>query len=327
VVGKGEDDDDKKKDKKHQAMLKRMKDEQDAIQRDIEFKAKLQYEADKSSRNEEDRQKLDAEYRAQEALRRVQTQFTDENGLILKYNQLTIAQQARVKQEEIYIATTKENELTAIAKKFAEERANQLKEQITKTHELANQLKVTELQAQINTAQRTGDTQQAYILQRQLLQQHNIMSLEAIETRYWTEKEKLKNNKDALTVLDKNYAQEQINLKKQTDAQLDQLDAQHNEQTKKRIAANELERQRLQVSADETEGKDPLQSKLALLNSEMLAELQVANLTEQEKANIREKYRQQELELNKQHVFEVGQRIVQKYSEAFNSIAGFFKQT
>lgn len=316
---------DKDYEKYKKERIKRLKDEQDDLQKSIEIQAKMIFEADKARASEEDKQVIEAERKAEENLQRVHTQFTDENGLILKHYQLTIAQKQQLRREEKNIETTLKNEVLGIRKKFAEERANQLKEQITKTHELANQLKVTELQAQINTAQRTGDTQQAYLLQRQLLQQHNIMSLEAIETRYLAEREKLKNNKAALTELEKNYAQEQINLKKQTVAQLDQLDAQHTEQTKRRITNSELERQRLQVSADETEGEDPLQSKLALLNSEMLAELQVVGQTEQEKANIREKYRQLELELQKQHVLEVGQKIVQKYTEVFSSLASFFQ--
>lgn len=317
--------DPKDKEKALRERKKREKDEQDDLQKSIEIQAKMRYEADRSRATEENKRVLEAERHAEENLTKVRQQFTDEYGIVIERSKLTIAQKNRIAQEERAIEIAIKNDVLAIRKEFAEERANQLKEQITRTHELANQLRSTELQAELSTAQRTGDTEGAYLKQRELLLHNNLMSLQAIEVRYNAEKEKLKANKEALKVLENNFAQEKINLEKATNAQLDQLDAQHFENSKRRASNADIERQKLKISKLEQDGKNPLSAKLALLNSEMQVELQTVGTTEQEKANIRERYRQQEQDLVRQHNLQLGQNIIAAYSQAFNSIASFFQ--
>ncbi|XP_022836373.1 uncharacterized protein LOC111363748 [Spodoptera litura] len=298
---------------------------QENTKKEIDLRSKLIYEADVASVNEEQKKVLEAERRAEENLNKIRQQFTDENGLVIEHDKQSLLQRNRIATEETEIERTLRKEVLDIRTKSAQEREAQLKEQILKTKELADKGAMDELNAQLNIANRKGKTQEAYILQRQIIQTQGLLTLDGIEKRYQEELIKLKDNKEAQKLLTQNYETEKLNQKKATNSALDELEEQHNLATNQRIRNTEIERQRLAVQKLETEGKNPLQAQLVLLNSEMQQELNVAGITEQEKANIREKYRQQETALIHAHNIQLGEAIVNGYGQAFGAIAGLMQ--
>ena len=298
---------------------------QESTQKEIELKARLIHEADIASANEENRKILEAEYKAEQEITKINQQYTDKNGIVLKANQLSLQQKKVIADEEKGVEESLVKEVLAIRSDFAEKRALQLQEQVAKTLEISQKGAITELQAQLAVLTNKGDIEGAYVIQRRLVSEQAILAENEAEQRFTAEKEKLKGNNEAIAVLQKNYDTEKIQAKKATDNQLELLELEHSKKMIDRKSQSDIEAKKLAISEAEKKGGDALTEKLALIQSERALELQNVNLTEAEKANIRERYRQEEQQLVAQHNMQLAATIIGAYGQAFNAIAGIFQ--
>lgn len=302
----------------------RLKKIQTDTQKEIDIRAKLTYEADLALASEEEKAVIQAEKHAEEQTTNIKRQYQDKNGLVKEYGQLTLREQKILADEETLIENEKNAKIIAIRKEFAQQRELQLKEQITRSLDMYLQARTNELNIQVEKAQSKGDDSRVFVLREQLLMENRQREANLEDAHYLEQKRKLKDNTEAIEVLEQNHAQALLVIKEKYNNDSDRLLAENTQNTIRRYQQDELERLRLQVSAKEQNGGEAMQEKLALLHEEMRLALDVAGTTEQEKANIREHYRQQELGLSQAHNKTLANKIITGFSQAFQTIGQVF---
>lgn len=286
----------------------------------LEIKARLDFDDLQATADAEQKRLNLVNKHAEDEIKRVQTQFKNERGIILKESQLTQEQRELIKREIEQIQESQEKQAVAINEEFAQKREAQILEQTNRAIQLVQDAKQKELQATLKTAQRKGTAQDIFNAQEAILFNNQEISLANLKVKYDKEKEALKDNKEALAQLDKNYGKEKSNIINQNLSDWELLIGEFYRNVERAKKAN-LEKLRLDVSEAELNGQDPTQAKIALLNAEMQAELSVANLTEAEKTNIVRRFAQERQAIERNSMQAVLQQAIELYSQAFAGIS------
>jgi Phage-related minor tail protein len=314
-------------DKEKNERIAREKYLQESAIKEIELAAKLAFDKDQALANAENKRVQQAERTAELETKRVRNQFRDQNGIIIKEGKLTIQQKQLIADELALIDEKLNTESLAIRDEFAQKREAQILEQTNRAIQLAQNARASELQNNLKTAQRKGTSLDVFNAQEAILANNQTITLANLKVKYEKERETLKDNKDALLELEKNYGAEKSNIIAQNLIDWENLTADYLQKDFDRTKKANLEKLKLDVSEAELNGDSPNTAKIALLNAEMLAELSVANLTEEEKTNILRRYAQERMRIEKESVEITAQQAIQYFSEAFSNITNLFSQS
>lgn len=286
----------------------------------LELQAKLDFEELQATANAEEKRINIANKTAEDELKRIETQFKNQKGIVLKESQLSQEQKDIIHRERLQIERKQEEEVVAIYDEFDKKRQEQILEQSNRAIALAQEDNTKKLQAELKNAQRKGTSQDIFNAQEAILSNNQVVSLANLKVRYDKEKEVLKDNKKALEQLETNYGTEKSNIISQNLTEWELLISEFYKNDVERAKKANIEKLRLDVSEAELNGNNPNEAKIALLNAEMQAELSVANLTEAEKTNILRRYAQERQGIERDGLGKIIQEAIEAYSQAFAGI-------
>lgn len=226
------------------------------------------------------------------------------------------------------------NALESIQTEYSDKREKQVSEQVTKSIEIAQRTALYEKQVKVTEAEASEDAFAIYNAKFALNDHLRNQELANLAGNYNKQKDLLKDNAEATKKLEENYAAEVLAIKAKYVSEDDKLLIALLKNTKEKSDKSieikkkaELEKAKLDLQeAEQTPGGNVLQSKIAVLNAEMQAELNVANLTEQEKTNIVRKFDLERRNLQRQSHEQIAAQALQLFGEAFSSITGIFTQ-
>lgn len=316
-----------KQEKAKQEAIQAQKLLQENTQKEIELRAKLAYEADQAIANEEEKKIQQLEHNAEKEQAQIRQQFKDKDGLIIEYSKLSIAQKNIIDLEEKSLDQRLRQEVLATRAEFEKKRQEQIREQLDKAIQLANQAKATKLDENLSVAEKSGDSNAIFWAKEAILANNRDKELADTHSHYLKKKEELKGNDAALLELEENYQTERNNIASKYDKDyLKILDA-TSEQAIQRTKKANIDKLALDVKeAQATTHGDVLGAQKALLFAQMQEELSVKGLTEQEKTNITRRFILEREALEKDSNQAIAAKAIATFNQAFSGITSAFKQ-
>lgn len=297
---------------------------QDSHNQMVELRAKLAYEERLASAKEHDKKILQLEKQAKDELKQVHNQFKDENGIVIYWSKLSKEQQELIHKEEGMIKRRLAEQKIQLQKELNEKLDAQYEAQANKAVELAVNSRRSVLQKNLTSAEKKGTDYEQYNAKLALQGFNEAQELHTLTQKYQNEQKALKDNEDALKLLEQNYQAERNAITLKGVQERDQLLEDYSEKEKNRQNKSKLES--LQLTFRE-KGGDPLQEQISILEEQKRQELSVKNLTEQEKTNIQRKYALERAALEKATFMGIAQQAVELFSQSFSSIGNFYKAT
>lgn len=292
---------------------------EEQYRKEIDLLAELTFKRDQFLADDEDKKVLAAERQAQIQEERIRKEIKDE-----------------VRRKEALELNEKElvTAVTTIRNDSQKKREKQIADQAAKAIEIAQRTALYEKQVAVAAAEASGDGFQIYNAKYALNEQLKAQELASLSAKYVKEQELLKGNAEALKLAEKNNKAEILAIDakyvSETDKLLIALLKSTKEKKEKELEIwkkTSLEKAKLDVQeAEQTPGGNVLGAKLALLDAEMKAELDSANLTELEKTNIVRKYSLERSNLERSSIQQIAQEALQLFGQAFSGVTAIFSQ-
>lgn len=318
-------------DEKQKAISKRIAREkylQESERQMIELQAKLAFEEQMASAKEHEKKILQAEKQAKDELKQIQTQFKDQNGLVIQKGKLTIAQKEIIARGEALVDKKLTEQKIQLQRELNDKLDAQYEAQANRSVEIAINARRDKLNVNLDKAERSGsglDIQNAKIDLQSFGEKETLYQL---EKKYFEEQKALKDNADALKVLEQNYQDEKNRITEKGIADRDKIIADSKERELQREQKANLEAKQLGVrEAEQKPGGDVFQHQKDLLIEQMNQELNVKNLTEAEKTNILKKYALERASIERASFQQLAQEGLNLFSQSFGAITGVFKSS
>lgn len=316
-----------KQEKEKQEAIEAKKLLQENTEREIKLRAKLAYEADQALANEEEKKIQQLTYNAEKEQAQIRQQFKDKDGLIIEYSKLSISQKNIVDLEEKSLDERLRQEVLATRAEFEKKRQEQIREQLDKAIQLANQAKSITLDNNLQVAEKSGDSNAIFWAKEAILANNRDKELADTHSHYLKKKEELAGNDAALLELEKNYQTERNNIATKYDNDYLKILDTTSEQAIQRTKKANIDKLALDVKeAQATKHGDVLGAQKALLFAQMQEELSVKGLTEQEKTNITRRYTLEREALEKGSNQAIAAKAIATFNQAFSGITSAFKQ-
>lgn len=316
-----------KQEKEKQEAIEAKKLLQENTEKEIELRAKLAYEADQALANDEEKKIQQLTYNAEKEQAQIRQQFKDKDGLIIEYSKLSIAQKNIVDLEEKSLDERLRQEVLATRAEFEKKRQEQIREQLDKAIQLANQAKSITLDDNLQVAEKSGDSNAIFWAKEAILANNRDKELADTHSHYLKKKEELKGNDAALLELEKNYQTERNNIATKYDNDYLKILDTTAEQALQRTKKANIDKLALDVKeAQATKHGDVLGAQKALLFAQMQEELSVKGLTEQEKTNITRRYTLEREALEKDSNQAIAAKAIATFNQVFSGITSAFKQ-
>lgn len=293
----------------------------------LELEAKLAFEELQATADAEEKRINIANKTAEDELKRIETQFKTQSGVVLKWSQLSQEQKDLIHRERLIIERKQEDEVVAIYKEFDEKREAQIVEQSNRAIQIAQNAHAQELQAKLKNAQNKGETLAIFNAENAILNNSEFGEQSALQIKFEKDKIALKDNQAALVLLEKNFQDEKNAI---TDKYIRERGLKLDDATKKDLDRDKkakLEKLKLDLQEDELNGKNPKDAKLAILEMEMQMELSVAGLTEDEITNIKRKAVLERQGIEGESWQKIANLAIGYFEQAYSGISNIFKQS
>lgn len=302
---------------------RKRKEKYEQTQRDnmIELQAKLAFEEKMAVADDEQKKILQAEKKAKDELHQVRTQFKDIDGLVIKHADLSEKQQQVIDREVILIKKRLAEEKINIEREYLKKQDDVYEAHANKAIQIANDAAREELQKNLNNAKRKGERLGIFNAEERIINNDEATDTFSENVKYLKEQEAAKDNAAALILIEENHRKAieliQIKYRNRRDAHI----ADANEKEKDIAEKNTLNSLGLNVKEDEQSGKNPLQSKIAVLDAQKALEIANADKTGASIADIERKYRLERAALEGEDARTRAGKAIQHFQQAFNAVA------
>ncbi|MEA5458708.1 phage tail tape measure protein [Arcicella sp. LKC2W] len=320
--GKGNGDAEKRK-REAEARAKFLQESQRQI---AELQAKITFEELQAISDDEQKRINLVNKNAEDELIRIETQFKNQKGIVLKESELSQEQKDLIHRERLQIERKQEDEVLAIYDEFDKKRQAQILEQTNRAIQLVQDANAKQLQNKLKTAQKKGTDTDIYNAQEAIIFNNQEIALANLKIKNDKEKESLKDNKEALKLLEQNYGKEKSAIIAQYLGDWESLVNDYIHKDIERAKKANIDKLRLDVSEAELNNKNPNDAKIALLNAEMQSELSASNLTEAEKTNIVRRYAQERQKIQQDSTLATTQEAIAVFSQAYSTVSNAFRQ-
>lgn len=303
-----------------------LKEKYEQTQRDnmVELQAKLAFEELQATADAEQKRINIANNTAENELKRIQEQFKNQKGIILKESQLNHEQKALIHRERLLIEKKQEEEVVAIDEEFSKKREAQIIEQTNRAIAITQEARKNELDSQLKKATTQGGSLGIFNSKSNIVNFNEVKDQANLDIKYAHERETLKDNTEALKILEENYQKEKNAITVKYVAERDQLIFDADEKELDRVKKTNLEKLKLDVEEAKNKGKNPIKQEFALVNAQMAIELSAKDLTEAEKTNIVRKYALQRASIEDESHKKGVEKAIGYFQQAFSTISSIF---
>jgi hypothetical protein len=312
-------------DKDKSAAIAREKYLQESTKQMLDLQAKLAFEELQATSDEKQKRLNIVNKNAEDEIKRIETQFKNQKGIVLKHSQLSQEQKDLIQRERLQIERTQEEELVAIYDEFAQKREAQIQEQTNRAIQIAQDARKNALDNTLKTASKNGDNLGVFNAKYDIIGANESQDLSNLEAKHLKEKIALKDNKEALLLLEKNYGDERERITAKAIADRALLIQETNKNELDTAKKENLKKLGLDVTEAKQNGKDPKQAELALLDGQMAQELSVVGLTEEAKTNIVRDYALKRRAIEKEGAERTAETALEYFGKAFNSVTSLLK--
>ncbi len=291
----------------------------------LDLQAKLAFEELQATADAEEKRINVVNKNAEDELKRIETQFKNQKGVVLKQSQLSQEQKDLIQRERLQIERKQEAEAVAITDEFAQKRAAQIQEQTNRAIQIAQDGRKNSLDNTLKTATKNGDNLGVFNAKYDIIGANESQDLSSLDAKFLKEKIALKDNKEALLLLEKNYGDERERITAKAIADRALLIQETNKNELDTAKKENLKKLGLDVTEAKQNGKDPKQAELALLDGQMAQELSVVGLTEEAKTNIVRDYALKRRAIEKEGAERTAETALEYFGKAFNAIGNIAK--
>jgi hypothetical protein len=318
---------DKSDNKAENERIRKEKFEQTQRDNMIELQAKLAFEEKMAVADDEQKKILQAEKRAKDELHQVRTQFKDIDGLVIKHADLSEKQQEVIDREVILIKKRLAEEKINIEREYLKKQDDVYEAHANKAIQIANDAAREELQKNLNNAKRQGGRLGIFNAEERIINNDEATDTFSEIVKYLKEQEAAKDNAAALILIEENHRKAieaiQTKYRNRRDAHI----ADATEKEKDIAEKHSLNSLGLDVREDEQSGRNPLKSKIALLNAQKALEIANADKTGASIADIERKYRLERAALEHEDAKTRAEKALHHFQQAFGAIANIGRAT